>query len=250
MGSETRQILDMNAFDSRADGTPDDPLLARRMRNFGAASVLFYSRPLELVRGRGCWVEDASGAKYLDFYNNVPSVGHCHPRVVEAICMQLSELNINSRYLHQKTETYLDRLKSTFPKGDWNVVLGCTGSEANDLALRAAMRWTGGSGFIVTETAYHGNTSAVIEVSPASLKRGGLPDHVVAIPAPSVDAYGPDIAGGMAAVVTKAIATLKGRNHPVAAFLVDGIFSSDGVFPDPAGFLSKSVDAVRAAGGL
>lgn len=250
MASPTRQILDMNAFDTGADGSPDDPLLARRMRNFGAASVLFYSRPIEMVRGRGCWLEDVGGTNYLDFYNNVPSVGHCHPRVVEAIRDQIGKLNINSRYLHQTTETYLDRLKATLPPGDWNVVLGCTGSEANDLALRAAARWSGGSGFIVTETAYHGNTSAVIDVSPASLKRGALPAHVVAIPAPGVDAYGADIAAGLAAAINQAIATLQARGHPIAAFLVDSIFSSDGVFPDPAGFLSDAAATVRRAGGL
>ncbi|MEM8554822.1 MAG: aspartate aminotransferase family protein [Pseudomonadota bacterium] len=250
MGSETRQILDMNAFDSGEDGTPDDPLLARRMANFGASSVLFYSRPIEMVRGRGSWVEDAGGTQYLDFYNNVPSVGHCHPRVVEAICAQVSALNINSRYLHQTTETYLDRLKATLPPGDWNVVLGCTGSEANDLALRAAARWTGGSGFIVTETAYHGNTSAVIEVSPASLKRGAPPAHVVAVPAPSSDAYGDDIGAGFNGAVCGAIRTLEQRGHPIAALLVDSIFSSDGVFPDTAGFLSQAVETTRKAGGL
>ncbi|MEM8570737.1 MAG: aspartate aminotransferase family protein [Pseudomonadota bacterium] len=250
MPLKPRQILDMNAFDTGVDDTPSDDLLARRLTNFGKASVLFYSRPIEMVRGRGCWMEAADGTQYLDFYNNVPSVGHCHPRVVEAVCAQLGALNINSRYLHRTTETYLERFKETLPPGDWNVVLGCTGSEANDLALRAATRWTGASGIVVTETAYHGNTSAVIEVSPASLKRGTLLSHVCTVPAPGPRAYGADVRGGFASAVLNAIKTLQDRGHGVAAIIADSIFSSDGVFSDPAGFLSSAVDAVRAAGGL
>ncbi|MEL6208919.1 MAG: aspartate aminotransferase family protein [Pseudomonadota bacterium] len=240
----------MNAFDSGADGLPDDPLLRRRMRNFGAASVLFYSRPIEMVSAKGAWMEDAAGTRYLDFYNNVPSVGHSHPRVVSAVQAQIGQLNVNSRYLHSLTETYLDRLRATLPGGDWNVVLGCSGSEANDIALRAAARWTGGTGFIVTETAYHGNTAAVIEVSPAALKRGAPPAHVAAVPAPSAKTYGKDIASGFAQAVEGAIAALAARGHSVAALIADSIFSSDGVFADPSGFLGPAVDAVRAAGGI
>ncbi|MEM8759565.1 MAG: aspartate aminotransferase family protein [Pseudomonadota bacterium] len=250
MSPKARQILDMNAFDATADGTPADALLARRMSNFGASSVLFYSRPIEMLRARGCWMEAADGTQYLDFYNNVPSVGHCHPGVVEAICDQVRALNINSRYLHRTTEAYLERLKASLPAGDWNIALACTGSEANDLALRAAMRWTGGTGFVVTETAYHGNTSAVIEVSPASLKRGKPPSHVRAVPAPSGEAYGGDIAGGFAAAVKRAIATLKRRGHAFAGLLVDSIFSSDGVFADPPGFLGEAARVAKDAGGL
>ncbi|MEM9147687.1 MAG: aspartate aminotransferase family protein [Pseudomonadota bacterium] len=250
MPPKTRQILDMNAFDAAADGTPPDALLARRMSNFGASSVLFYSRPIEMVRARGCWMEAADGTHYLDFYNNVPSIGHGHPRVVEAICDQVRALNINSRYLHRTTETYLERLKATLPDGDWNIALGCTGSEANDLALRAAMRWTGGTGFVVTETAYHGNTAAVIEVSPASLKRGKPPSHVRTVPAPSSMAYGGDIGAGFAAAVKRGITTLKRRGHALAGLIVDSIFSSDGVYPDPPGFLVEAVRVAREAGGL
>ncbi|MEM7527043.1 MAG: aspartate aminotransferase family protein [Pseudomonadota bacterium] len=250
MPPKARQILDMNAFDAAADGTPADALLARRISNFGASSVLFYARPIEMVRARGCWLEAADGTQYLDFYNNVPSVGHCHPGVVEAICDQVRALNINSRYLHRTTEAYLERLKASLPDGDWNIALGCTGSEANDLALRAAMRWTGGTGFVVTETAYHGNTSAVIEVSPASLKRGKPPSHVRTVPAPSRAAYGEDIAEGCATAVKRAIATLKRRGHAFAGLIVDSIFSSDGVFPDPPGFLAKAAQVAKDAGGL
>jgi len=115
MSLAVRQILDMNAFDASQDVGTANPLLHRRQQNFGPISVLFYREPLEMVRASGCWIESADGKRYLDFYNNVPSVGHCHPRVVAAISRQVATLNINSRYLHQTTEEYLERLKATLP---------------------------------------------------------------------------------------------------------------------------------------
>lgn len=249
MTLRARQILDMNAFAGQPSAAGDD-LLSRRLRNAGAASVLFYRDPIEMVRGRGCWLEAADGTRYLDVYNNVPSVGHCHPHVTAALTRQLAELNVNSRYLHETTETYLERLKATLPDSLSNVALACTGSEANDLAIRVAMRATGGTGFVVTETAYHGNTAAVIAISPASLKRGRPPGHVKAIPAPSRRAYGDDVAGGFAQAVRRAIGKLRKRGHRFAGLIVDTIFSSDGVFADPAGFLAPAVAAAREAGGL
>lgn len=246
---KARQILDMNAFDP-AEGETGDTLLARRLANAGAASVLFYKTPIEMVRGEGAWLEAADGTRYLDFYNNVPSVGHSHPRVVRAIRQQVGKLNINSRYLNAVTETYMERLKETLPADLSNVAMTCSGSEANDLALRVAKAATGGTGFIVTETAYHGNTEAVIAVSPSALKRGKPPSYVCAVPAPSAHAYGADIAGCFEAAVKRAMTTLKRRGHPVAALIADSIFSSDGVFADPAGFMAPAVGRVQAAGGL
>ncbi|WP_417803710.1 aspartate aminotransferase family protein [Thalassospira lucentensis] len=248
----TRPILDMNAYDAR-DAKPDDPkndLLARRQRNFGAASVLFYRDPIEMVSASGCWMTAADGTSYLDFYNNVPSVGHCHPRVVAAMTDQAKKLNINSRYLHQTTEEYLDRLKATFPDHLENIVLTCSGSEANDLALRIAQRASGARGIIVTESAYHGNTATVTEISPSAHKRGDLPDHVVVVPPPGSLAYGDDIAAGFADAVHDAAKTLIDRGHGVAALIVDSIFSSDGVFSNPRGFLRLAVAVVHRAGGV
>lgn len=251
MAPKARQILDMNAFDPTEDTAPQDALLRRRQRNFGAASVLFYRHPIEMKRGRGCWMEAADGTRYLDFYNNVPSVGHCHPKVVEAVSHQIGELNINSRYLHPLTEHYLERLKDRLPDGIENVVMACSGSEANDLAMRIAMKASGGSGFIVTEGAYHGNTAAVTEISPASFKkRAGLPDHVRLVPAPSVENYGPDIASGFTLAVRQAVASLHEQGHAPAALVCDSIFSSDGVFADPPGFLQAAVGVMKDAGGL
>ncbi len=251
MTMKPRQILDMNAFDPKSVPLPEDGLLARRQRNFGAVSVLFYRRPLELRTGSGCWVEAADGTRYLDFYNNVPSVGHGHPHVRAAVARQWEAININSRYLHPLTEQYLERLKGTLPSDIDNVVMSCSGSEANDLALRVAQRVSGGTGFVVTETAYHGNTAAVTAISPASFKQEtALPAHVQAIPAPGTAAYGDDVAGGFAAAVDQAIERLRSAGHEPAALICDSVFSSDGVFTDPAGFLAPAVQKMRAQGGL
>lgn len=245
MTERPRPILDMNRFHGAAAA---DGLLARRQANAGALSVLFYREPLELVSAQGAWVEAADGRRYLDFYNNVPSVGHCHPRVVEAIARQAGRLAINSRYLSAIVETYAERLKATLPPALSAVALACSGSEANDLALRVAMAATGATGIIVTEAAYHGNTWATTEVSPSALRTGGLPAHVRAVPAPG--AFGPDPGAGFAAAVAQAAAELRLAGHPPAAFLCDSIFSSDGVHADPPGFLAAAVGAARAEGAL
>jgi 4-aminobutyrate aminotransferase-like enzyme len=248
MTAERRQILDMNAF--AGDAAQGNGAVARRLRNVGAASVLFYRDPLEIVRARGAWMEAADGTRYLDFYNNVPSVGHCHPRVAEAVARQSAELTINSRYLSAVVDTYLERLKAVMPPALSNVVLACSGSEANDLAMRVAMTATGARGFVVTEAAYHGNTLAVTDISPSSWKRGGPPEHVRLVPAPSEAAYGAGVAEGFAAAVREAAADLAAAGHGLAAFVCDSIFSSDGVHADPAGFLAPAVAAAREAGGL
>lgn len=247
---KVRQILDMNAFDADQDGASEDALLSRRQANFGAASVLFYQRPIEMVGAKGVWMEAADGRRYLDFYNNVPSVGHSHPRVVEAVSRQITKLNTNTRYLNQATETYLEALKSHLPSPLSNAMLACSGSEANDLAMRVAMKATGASGFVVTETAYHGNTHLVIQASPSSYKQGTPPNWIEVVPAPSETAYGTDVAAGFAKDIAKAIRRLKRRKCGFAGFMCDAIFSSDGVFADPAGFLAPAIETVNQHGGL
>lgn len=245
-----RQILDMNAFDANAGTGTVDPLLARRITNVGAAAVLFYREPLEMVSASGSWMTAADGKRYLDFYNNVPSVGHTHPRVVAAVCEQIARININTRYLNSVVDRYLEALKAKFPAVLSNVVLSCSGSEANDLAIRIAAATSGGTGIIVTENAYHGNTSIISEISPSALKRRALPDHVVTVPAPAHKWQSSSIADAFAADIAQAIAELDRRGHKLAAFICDSIFSSDGIHADPPGFLGKAIAAVHAAGGL
>ncbi|MCG8550905.1 MAG: aspartate aminotransferase family protein [Desulfobacterales bacterium] len=251
MTAKVKQILDMNAFSPDSARTTDpNSLLGRRLNNFGAASVLFYRNPIEMAGGHGAWLTAKDGTQYLDFYNNVPSVGHTHPKVVEAVSTQVGKLNINTRYLSGVVDDYLDRLKKTFPDYLDNILMCCTGSEANDLALRIAMQRSGKRGFIVTETAYHGNTLAVTHISPAALKKDPLPDHVVAVPAPFSRIYGQDPGKGFAGAVKQAVAELEERGHGCAGLICDSIFSSDGVISDPPGFLSEAAAVVKKAGGL
>jgi 4-aminobutyrate aminotransferase-like enzyme len=116
----------------------DDSLLERRYRVLGRNSPLFYDKPLHLVRGEGVWLYDADGKRYLDAYNNVPHVGHCHPRVVAALGRQAATLNIHTRYLDETIVAYAERLTSLFDADLSMAMFCCTGSEANELALRIA----------------------------------------------------------------------------------------------------------------
>ena len=140
-------------------------LLERRFNVLGHRSPLFYEKPLQLVRGEGVWVWDAGGKRYLDAYNNVPHVGHCHPRVVEALCRQAGILNSHTRYLDETVVSYAEQLLATFHPSLQRVFLTCTGSESNELALRIARETTGHMGVISTDFAYHGNTAAVSQIS-------------------------------------------------------------------------------------
>ncbi len=252
--STQQKILELNAFDmsSTAGLDPETArLVERRRRTFGPTSMLFYKRPLNVVRAEGVWLYEADGTRVLDAYNNVPSIGHCHPAVVAAVARQISLLNIHTRYLYDGVYTYAERLLATMPAEISNIVFTCTGSESADFALRAARGLTGGTGFIVTANAYHGNTLAVTEVSPSSASAEPRPPNVAVIPAP--DTYRWGVAGlehAFAGHVRAAIAGLMSRGIKLAGLMADSIFSSDGVYPGASGFLKEAVDAVRAAGGL
>lgn len=252
MKSRELQILSLNAFDGAGTGLAPDiaALVERRRKHYGAASVLFYEEPLKIVRAEGAYLYASDGRGYLDFYNNVPTVGHCHPKVVEAVRQQIGAFNIHSRYLFDVAHDYAEKLLATFPTPLSNLVLACTGSEANDLALRMAKRQSGGTGFVVTRTAYHGNTAAVTEVSPSSYKRGAPPPHVRLVPPPDPSLFGNDVAQGFADAVAAAIAAMEADGIKFAGLLVDSIFSSDGVYADPPGFLKAAVEVAHKAGGL
>lgn len=249
----TQPILSLNAFDADDAGSFDPALqdiLARRHRNAGRSSVLVYRRPLHVERAEGQYIYASDGRRYLDFYNNVPSVGHGHPHVADAVHRQMLTANSHSRYLYDVVEAYAERLLATFPETLSNVTFTCTGSEANDLALRTARAVTGKKGIVVTRAAYHGNTSAVTEVSPSSYKVGAPPPYVRIIEPPDPAVYGDDVATGFAEALGDAIAGLEGEGHGFAALLVDTIFSSDGIYTDPAGFLRPAIERVGQAGGL
>ncbi|MGY3136044.1 4-aminobutyrate aminotransferase-like enzyme [Bradyrhizobium sp. USDA 4501] len=251
---QEKGILALNAFDQSRVSSIDPALgeaVQRRLRSFGKASVLFYQEPIRMARAEGVYMFDVDGRRYLDLYNNVPSVGHSHPRVVEAISRQAGLLSTHTRYLNDVVDGYAERLLATFPRGIDHLVLTCTGSEANDLALRVAKVATGRTGFIVTETAYHGNSAAVTDVSPSSRPGQPLPPHVRAVPAPEmyrnpVGDPGQRFADSVAAAITD----LERSGFGFAALLVDTIFSSDGIHADPAGFLAPTVKLVHERQGL
>ena len=219
----------------------------------GSAYRLFYENPIHLVKGEGVWLYDADGKKYLDMYNNVPHVGHCHPQVVEALTRQIRTLNTHTRYLHENVLDYAERLTEKFPDELDVAMFSCTGSEANELALRIARAYTGGTGIIVTEHAYHGNTHAIYQISTEDIPPEELPGFVISVPAPDIyrGAYRGDDAGERyAAHIETAIDELRGRGVKPAAFIVDTIFSSAGVVSPPPGYVKKAAEIIRAAGGL
>lgn len=222
-------------------------LLERRRAVLGESAPLLYRRPVHPVRGEGAWLRDADGTRYLDMYNNVAGVGHCHPRVVDAVSRQVATLNTHIRYLHDTIVGYAEDLLSTFPAEFAEVAFTCTGSEANDLAVRLAWQVTGQRGVIVTESAYHGGTAVAAACSPSV--RGPRPDWVRVVAAPDRRAGG-DTGARFAAEVAEQIARLRRDGIGFAALLVDTVFSSDGIHPDPAGYLASVTDVVRAAGGL
>ena len=151
MTGKAQDILALNAFSDAASGTLDKDvaaLIKRRRRSFGAASVIVYRHPIKIERAEGATIYASDGRAYLDFYNNVPAVGHSHPKVVEAVSRQLAAFNTHSRYLYDIVHDYAERLLKLFPAGLSNVVFTCTGSESNDLALRVAKKASGGTGFI------------------------------------------------------------------------------------------------------
>jgi len=244
-----------NSFDpaSAADLPPRlNDLITRRRSLLGPGYRLMYKKPLEIVRGEGVLLYDADGREYLDAYNNVPVVGHCNARVVRAITDQARVLNTNTRYLSEDLLRYTERLLATQAPGIGSVMYTCTGSEANDLALRIARYATGATGVIVTRDAYHGVTTAVAEISPSLGPNVPLGQHVrsVALPQSRSDVSLATASAEFAANVAGAIADLKRHGIGLAALVADTIFATDGGFPDPAGFVGRAVDLVAEAGGL
>ncbi len=251
---EKLNILDLNALDQSHLEHLDpetQALVRRRHHTLGADSLLFYREPLHLVRGSGPWLYDTRDRAYLDCYNNVASLGHCHPHVVEAIARQAGTLAINSRYLYDVLYAYAEKLLATMPGALSRLAMTCTGSESVDLALRIARHYTNAAGIIVSNHAYHGNTTAVAEISPSSSLSVPIGLQVRTVAAP--DSYRnpvPDIGARFAADVRRAIAELQRHGIKFAGMIVDSVFSSDGIFTEPPGFLAEAVEAVRAAGGL
>ena len=240
-------IMDSNSY--RADGA-GDPLIATRSRVLGPAYRLFYDQPVHLVRGEGSHLFDADGVRYLDAYNNVASVGHCHPHVVTAVARQMATLNTHTRYLHRGIVDYSERLLATMPDEVDQVMYACTGSEVNDLALRVAEMHTGATGVVITRDAYHGNTASATAISPSLGAATAVGRNVRIVDPP--DSYrvpAGERAARFTADVARAADDLIAAGHGVSCLIVDTIFSSDGIYTDPS-VLTAAVDEVRARGGV
>ncbi len=231
-----------------------EDLMQRRARLMGPNVPTFHRTPVHLVRGKGVWLWDAAGKRYLDCYNNVPHVGHCHPRVVKAICRQAGILNTHTRYLHDLVLDYIERLTATLGHGISQAIMTCTGSEANDIALRMAQAVTGKTGIIATDNTYHGNTGATSVLSTRRPPIGGYPGHVRLVPAPdSLRPVGGSLAGqagAFAAHVARAIAELEAAGHGFSGMMLCPVFANEGIPTVQPGFLDPTVAVIRRAGGL
>lgn len=230
-------------------------MLQRRKAVMGNNLYMFYDTPIHLAKGEGVWLTAVDGKRYLDCYNNVPHVGHCHPYVTEAIHRQSRILNTNTRYLSEHALEYAERLTATLDPSLTAVAFVNSGSEANDIAWRMAKVWTGRSGGLAMEFAYHGITDAVDPFSPSNdLPAWNFP-HMRAIPAPD-DYRGPykrgenDIARRYADLADGPIAELQQSEYGVAAAMVDSAFMTNGMLEAPEGYLRQVVDKIHAAGGL
>lgn len=220
-------------------------LLSRRAV-LGSAYRLFYQQPFYPVRGEDVWLFDEQGQRFLDAYNNVPVVGHCNARVVEALSRQAATLCTHTRYLHDAILDYADRLLTHFPAELNRVMLTCTGSEANDLAIRIAEAVTGGRGIVVTANAYHGVTHILAKLSPSLAP---IDDFVRTVNPPSTE-QGEGEAARFGQEVAAAFADLQEKGIKPCALLFDTVFASDGILPPVAGLFDEAAKAARAAGAV
>jgi len=227
-------------------GEEIDSLLSRRERLLGPCAYLFYNRPLHIVRGEGVWLFDDEGNRYLDAYNNVPQVGHCHPHVVNAISRQSRLLNTSTRYLHEHILELAERITKRLPEPLSICTFVCTGSEANELAWRMAQLVSGNTGALITNYSYHGSTAATAQFSTESLPEGKLPPHVQTFFAPISDSNWRKPDSG----IRDAIMALDEKGHQPAMLILDTSFVSDGIFTTPKEYLRTLFTATRAAGGL
>jgi len=230
-------------------------LMRRRQAVLSPTYFHHYDDPLIAARSAGVFIWDTDGRAYLDCYNNVPSVGHCHPRVIEALHRQASLINTHSRYLHDSIVTYAERLTATFPPELDMCAFVCTGTEANGLAYELARVATGNRGVVVTDGSYHGNLLDVGDMSLYRTRPSDRPDFVRAIPHPeprfevsrgNSGRNGKEIAARAEPVIRAQARSRSG----LAMLLIDPIFDAPGIFTAPPGYLAELSGIVRGEGGL
>lgn len=255
---DPNQILNIpkRIFPKRAPGR--DETLAVRRRRLGGNLSIAYRSPVKIVRGWMQYLFDEQGRRYLDAYNNVAHVGHCHPKVVEAARRQIGVLNTNTRYLHDNINRYAERLTSLLPDSLAVCYFMNSASEANELALRLARSYTGQKDMVVLEAAYHGNTTGLIDISPYKHNGpggGGAPDWVHAVPIPDVfrgeyKASDPQAGAKYAAHVQRVIELLQAQRRGIAGYIAESLPSVGGQIIFPDGYLSEVYRFVREAGGV
>ncbi len=243
--------------ESTAEEIYSGKLLNRRKNIFGPSLSLSYQDPLVIVRGKAQSLIDSRGQFYLDCVNNVAHVGHSHPEIAKALGNQAYVLNTNTRYLNTINIEYAERLCNLFPEPLDTCFLVCSGSEANELALRIAGTVSGQKDMIVLEEAYHGNTKANIDISPYKHNGPGgtgPPKWVHEIPMPYLYRglhRDPETAGSLYAdEVEKICKTLSEKGKKPSAFICESMLGCGGHVPLPDGFLKQSYQHVRQHGGL
>jgi 4-aminobutyrate aminotransferase-like enzyme/Ser/Thr protein kinase RdoA (MazF antagonist) len=237
---------------------PAAELLQARRARIGRSLSVSYRKPLKIVRGYMQHLYDEAGRAYLDAVNNVPHVGHCHPRVVRAGQLQMAVLNTNTRYLHDHLVTYAERLCATLPEPLRVCFFVNSGSEANDLAIRLARARTGQRDMLILDGAYHGNLTSLIDISPYKFDGPGgegAPGHVhkLVMPDPYRGVYkgcGAETGAAYARQVREKIDALRARGRGVCAFIAEPLLGCGGQIVLPDGYLAEAYRHVRAAGGL
>ncbi len=230
-------------------------LAARRDKALGSGAPLFYTAPLHIVRGEGVSLYDPDGRRYVDMYNNVPCVGHANPRVVEAMARQQGTLNVHSRYLHEGIVAFAERLAALHGPAIESVIFSCSGTEANEIALRMARFATGKGGIVCTNATYHGNSELVGKLTRLSADTNDGGD-VRAIPFPEM--FRPLVPGASEADLADAcldrlkatIRRLEDDGVGLAGLIVCSILANEGLPDVPRGFMARAAEMVRAAGGL
>jgi 4-aminobutyrate aminotransferase-like enzyme len=223
--------------------------LALREARLGPALSLSYDAPVHLASGDGVWLTDVDGNRLLDAYNNVPQVGHAHPRVTAALAAQARRLTTNTRYLVDEVAAYADRLTALLPDELSVVMFVNSGSEANDVAIQIARAVTGNRGAVITEHAYHGTTAATAALSPEELGPAALEPWVARIGGAGT-LGSPGAAARVGREVDDAFARLREEGHGPGFLICDDVFSSDGIFAVPPGYLRTAYDRARKVGAL
>jgi len=239
------EMDEVNSMQEEANETLQSHL-SHRARLLGPCAYLFYDRPLHIVRGEGVWLYDDDGARYLDAYNNVAHVGHCHPHVVNAIAKQARRLNTSTRYMHGYILELAEQITKRMPESLSVCMFVCTGSEANELAWQMSKLVSGNSGALITKFSYHGSTAATTQFSTETIPEEKLPSHVQTLFAPTSESTFRKPDSGL----SSAIMALDEHGHQPAMLILDTAFVSDGIYTSPKGYLNTLFAKTHTAGGL